>query len=402
MKSSGNQLINNKIEYDNLLFCVLISFSEINSLFTGIIRSVVGNTRSLDTVLLYLLVALLIFKWIPGLKLRISKVEIIAIMVYALMWMYSFLYGFENLGFLANVVIRAMRNGLLLWVVIRRVHITPKMIVYLRVTAYVIILGTIINTMFFSSGDLAELYSQYEGYQLSTGFLLLILPATYSRWKIDYVVGFLTITLTLMTGARGPLIVEVVALLASIVFVNREKKRLWKVLLPTTVLATLALIYINNIMLFFLRIADGMGFSTRSINTILKGDFFSYLSGRDVIAEHSLKYISNHLLYGCGFGNDRMIIAQAMGQIDGAMGLYPHNIILEILMQFGVIVGIFVLLGILVLVVRTFKQIRNREERFFYIIIVIAAVVPLMFSGSYITFGWFYCLLGYSFSRLNS
>ena len=71
---------------------------------------------------------------------------------------------------------------------------------------------------------------------------------------------------------------------------------------------------------------------------------------------------------------------------------YPHNIILEVLVQYGIIIGILLIIWFAVRIVVTY--ICEEEKRNALIILGCISIVHLMVSSSYLEEPMFFALMG--------
>lgn len=385
-----------KIEYENLLFCFAIALQAVTAVFCGTIRLFI-STRSLDTLFVYGLLAIVLLKAFPAFQMKLSIKEFVVITSYIIIWIYSYMRGGDN-GAISEVLIDILQTCLLTWLASRVIHVSEKFILYLRIAAYIFILRFLMDLFVFSRGSLENVYSQYAGYQLYIGFTMLLVPLLLQKKWYDYIAAVVCVILTLITGARGPFAFLVVSLIICMLLVSNEKRKLVKILPFIAIIAIVIIVYMKNIMSFFMGlVATGIG-SSRTIQIIINGNFFTYLSGRQNMYPIAWDYIVKNPFLGLGFVNDRVYLAQATGEISSVIGSYAHNIFLEIGMQFGFVVGIIVILLIIRLVIETYKKQTTIENRLFYTTLLCSSVLPLLVSGSYLSSPMFYALLGYSFA----
>lgn len=104
-------------------------------------------------------------------------------------------------------------------------------------------------------------------------------------------------------------------------------------------------------------------------------------SGRDVIKERAWSLINEHPLLGHGIVSDRTFI-----------GTYPHNIILELFVDYGIILGTIVFLIICYIILKKLKEQKNNLHR--YLLWICVGFVPLLFSETYLKNIPFFLLIG--------
>lgn len=131
-----------------------------------------------------------------------------------------------------------------------------------------------------------------------------------------------------------------------------------------------------------------IGIRSRSIHLFLRDEV--HLSGRDQIYNLVLKEIHENPIMGIGIAGDRRIIGTG----------YAHNIFIEILGNFGLIVGRILIVVLLVLIV---KSLFRRDKQYTNLVVIWLSLgfFHLMISGTYLTNIKFWILLGLLFNKMN-
>lgn len=129
--------------------------------------------------------------------------------------------------------------------------------------------------------------------------------------------------------------------------------------------------------------------STLSLQRLLfslKGDGKAILTGRDFIYEETLKIFYENPVFGVrifGFKNNPLF---AMNDV-----FYPHNILLELILQYGIVA--IIILGIIFLIIK--KGIENYksqlDKNFVYVLIILN--LKLILTGTYLWEPYFWILL---------
>lgn len=117
---------------------------------------------------------------------------------------------------------------------------------------------------------------------------------------------------------------------------------------------------------------------------------FTFRDNRSEVFGPAFDIISQHFLLGCGVGgyfND--------------LGVYPHNMILELLLNWGVL-GLILALAILIIAIRRLGRIFAADERLFPLAyIAMSPVVFLMLSSSFMANATLWFFVGLAFSPLS-
>ena len=93
-----------------------------------------------------------------------------------------------------------------------------------------------------------------------------------------------------------------------------------------------------------------IGFSTRIFTFIIEGDITAS-KGRESLAKQAVEAIIENPMWGYGITADRAMF-----------GIYPHNMFLEILCQYGIVFGSLLIITMLVItVIALLKSRKNRQ-----------------------------------------
>jgi O-antigen ligase len=256
------------------------------------------------------------------------------------------------------------------------------------------------------------LYANISSDYLSASYLMLI-PTLLSlihflskKNFIYFIVTIFNIIVILTLGARGAILAVTIFLIFLMVLnpLSRGKKLL-SISIPLSVFL---------FFLFFWAISSDFLFNyfpnSRTLSLLSSGSFFES-SVRLTMYKYSISYsISNPIKFS-GLFADRIILFEAFGRSnllgfylsDEAIGgMYAHNIFIEIILQFGVIFGFFVIYFLLKPILKALKKtlLNNEYKQYFrlYLVFLVSGLVYLMFSGSYLITPNFWLLLGFSLS----
>ena len=245
-------------------------------------------------------------------------------------------------------------------------------------------------------------YSMGNAYSILPALLFLIGSLVENKTSKKSIVYALTAIIGLILlvhyGTRGPL---VFAVLFAVVLI--AKRAIDQYRMKGAVIVAIAAI--SGIMLLML--AEGLlsqwandhTSASRIFYYLGRGEFFAN-SGRDWIAEASLKIIQENP-NGVGIGGDRVLLAEARGRgLATVAGSYPHNILLELIMQYGIALGVIIIVLLAVLIV--FTLIKNETLSFSLVLaLVFCGLAPLFLSSSYIIWPYFWGLLAVCASCLE-
>lgn len=239
-----------------------------------------------------------------------------------------------------------------------------------------------------SRGRILEEDDMDTAYNLLPSVMYLIYYASYRKKRIFWLVAGAASLVMFVFGTRGPILCIIVYICALVMNKTLRSRKMNKILLISVVLIGVIVIFSNEKTLMAISdimsgIFGKLGFSTRIF------DFFSagqatVSVGRDILTEKVLYYIVENPIVGYGFTGDRYLL-----------GVYCHNLILELWCHFGVIVGSLLLLMIMVLVLVTLVKCCNNPKIFKFALMLSCMIfVKLMVSGSYTIEPYFYFMLG--------
>lgn len=219
--------------------------------------------------------------------------------------------------------------------------------------------------------------------------------------KVAYIlVGGISCLTILAYGARGALFCVGVGVI--LFFINnflKEKVTIQKIILITSI-ALVFIVTVINFSEILEKIYEMTG--SRTVRLILTGNIVNnygrdkiYGAFRNAIMEEPFKYR--------GILSDRILAAQMMNQTV-SRGTYAHNIIYEILYEYGVLLGSIILLFIVFALWKSICKIINlKNDDLFLLFISIfpAGFCSLFFSGSYLNTHYFWMLAGLMYNIIR-
>ncbi len=246
--------------------------------------------------------------------------------------------------------------------------------------------------------------ARIDGYNTSIGYSVLLpemillsnIKLKKGVLKIASVISLISFMLVVVLfGSRGP-IVTIIAYIVydSIRSLKYEKRKNRKALGWIAILLALIIVvvFFSSIMSFILSVADKFGMHSRTLR--LFANDFSHLSGRENQYNLVISAIKEHPLLIRGIAGDTVVTG----------GIYSHNLILELLCEFGVVFG---LIAVLIIVIRAIRSLLfvDYHEKKFLVITLFGSIVPLMFSSTLwmncIFWMWITCYIKTDFTRAS-
>lgn len=211
----------------------------------------------------------------------------------------------------------------------------------------------------------------------------LLIPFIFFVWKtdvkaIDIGKAALCLSMLVFFGGRSGILCAICCVGVKLLQKAR-KKRAWMVAI--IVIASLVLISYKPIIEIIVTISSDMGAGGSLAKYSQLGDVFSD-SGRMMIYRTAIEIIKDAPLVGHGMGADRFLL----GEYGFKYGNYPHNLVLELMIHFGVVLGLVIIVGLFVLFYRFYKRRRENPELnvLFVICFFSTGFLILLFSSSYL------------------
>lgn len=220
-------------------------------------------------------------------------------------------------------------------------------------------------------------------YNMSLSYAILI-PALFhlneifstkpNKRNLHFVFFLIDMLVMVLYGARGPFLGIIMLFLIKTLFSTTLPKKIVIVLL-TTFFFTLFLIYFNDVGRIILNILDNMGYNSRTIWLLFTGKINHDAGRREIIVYYFTNILQKPIL---GWGVNGGWIAP---------GLYPHNLIVEILHSFGFIIGSIFCFILSFFSIKMIKQ-KDKMLRDLLFIFFSASLPLIMLSGNFL--GSFY------------
>lgn len=231
-------------------------------------------------------------------------------------------------------------------------------------------------------------------YNVLPSIMYLIYWAVTNKGIKNWIIALSASMVSFIFGTRGPIVSIFVFLAICLVYkIFTLKNVLIRILL--TLLLALIIVFIisgDNVLILAKSMSEKfeqIGFSTRIFDFLID-EQLNYDSGRDALSGRVWEAIKQKPLTGYGFMGDRAIVSP-----------YVHNIILEYLCSYGIIIGGIVTVLTLVVPVVAVIQMWNFKNYWFIVMLMCMVFVKLMVSGSYVYEPYFYLLIGLSVNAIR-
>lgn len=313
---------------------------------------------------------------------RRSKLFILAYSVSIVIFSLNYLYFRQNAIFLNDILFQFFFVCLPSFIYsssVKSLEILNDVVE--KVSFLVFIVGMIIGLLVLTRNITIGTYNMSLGYYMLLP-AVIYLNKFFGTVSIKYLfLAILSIFIILAIGSRGPIMSIGIYIIINQI-INFKKITIKNLLftLSISILAILGILYLEQIFIVLINIMDDYGISSRSISLFMQEEV--YLSGREAIYEEILYQIKLHPITGIGIAGDRLYT-----------GTYSHNIILEIISGFGVVVGSMIIIVLTTIITKLMfsKDIEGLNKILIWLIV---GIVPMFVSGSYLTRFQFWIFLG--------
>lgn len=258
-----------------------------------------------------------------------------------------------------------------------------------KASLLVFIFGAIIGVLVFANKISIGAYSMPLSYYMLLP-TIVYMDEFLKKFNFRSIfISLISLFIILTLGSRGPIMCAGIFVILNLISVN--KKLNYKIILLYLIVLFVMIITI----LFFNTILEDLnnyllklGIHSRSIHLFLQDDI--YLSGRENLYKDIISEIKSNPILGIGLAGDRRVIGKG----------YVHNILIEIVSNFGIVIGSILILFLLIVSYKTLFS-KHKEQSSFVVIWFCIGVVHLMVSSSYLIDFRFWIYLGLIMRYMN-
>ena len=205
---------------------------------------------------------------------------------------------------------------------------------------------------------------EFQSYNMGLSYALLLPMVTlYGKGSILSYIGCVFCFFSILVfGSRGALVAGALYILYDII--SKNIRNLIYIIVASSFFVSLAMAFDKYL--------DSLGISSRTLNFIIGGEMIA-AEGRDVIYQKAISLIGDNWLTGLGIYGDRVNMEDE----------YCHNIVLEFLLDFGVLIGMLLLLVLFFTLIRLYFKL-NSINRNIFIKYVVVLLIPFFASSSYL------------------
>ncbi len=383
-----------KTEYQRIYLAALIWGVDL----IGYVKAVVMRLPLLNlfsAIFIPAVIIVSIFVCLPGVSRKIRKGDIIFFVLCLAVYLSQFLLFPENDEALSEHFPIVFFSALPMYFIglIIDTRQSLKVLEYVS-TAYILI-GAFY--FFFFTIPSSDVETTGERMGMAYAYLphvLLILYATLRDFRLYKLLTLLVGVLILLgTGNRGSLALVCMFIAFYLLFCSRNINKLRLTVVCLIVLA-IGLLFWNQIVNGLINILDTLGLNTRALMMLVDSDFLDD-NGRSELYVFIMEKIRVSGFFGYGICGDRLLLRYLNNP-------YPHNILTEILIQFGVPLGSLLITALVIIMYKAFRKCDDSCSRAFFFILFVTGFLSLFISDSYLRKPFFFLFLGYCINRIRT
>lgn len=254
------------------------------------------------------------------------------------------------------------------------------------------IIGFILYVLYFLDSRTIDNSEMTWSYSILPSMLYISFFAIRKRKTLAIILSVAGGALLLFLGTRGTIVCLLVFIAVQFLYLLKKKgSRIVAILIIASLIMFIQFGDYLAIVRAMREYANSLGLSTRIFDTFLNKEFFAS-SGRDALKDVAIEAIKRRPLFGYGLFGDRYLANAGSYEV----GNYAHNIVIELWVQFGVILGSLLFLSVVMIIIKTiFRVTDNMSGQLYLWVFICAGFVKLFLSGSYLLEPYFFLLVGF-------
>lgn len=230
-----------------------------------------------------------------------------------------------------------------------------------------------------SNGNiLTDSYDMSVGYRFlfaAIVFTIFFLEAKKLKKLLYLLLTVLSIVFMLIFGSRTAVVSYLLFIILRMLFYNDGKSLNRRIAWRVAIILLLGIGYLaltnKSVLLALAEILSKAGFNSRMLNTLVAGSV-SLDNGRNRLWTSAIELIKEHPILGCGVYADRYF-----------GGIYCHQIILEILLDFGVIIGTVIIVLLIKGIIEMLFKCEDKNWKLLFIVFLSMSIIRLNVSSSF-------------------
>lgn len=233
-------------------------------------------------------------------------------------------------------------------------------------------------------------YNMTLGYEALVSGLLFYWIYKEKKNPLFFIFSVLGIAISLIWGARGCLLCYIIYFVLYLAYRKKSYKTMIRMIIMIFILLIVYLFGIQNILIALSNVLGSFGISSRTISSITAlTKIIGNDSGRGEIWSILIRKMWERPVLGYGIMGDRYLLNQ---YLSSSVTLYSHNLFIEILISFGIPIGLSIIAFMINQIIKAIKKSKKDRVFWFYICLLAFNMGNLMVSNSiwYSTGFWFF------------
>lgn len=344
--------------------------------FVNYITNMIGMDTSVDTLLVFAVAVGIMFLFVLK-NIRLLAPYFLWIILGVLLLIFSMALH-STLFYLENVTNDIIYNSIYFIIGVSLCLNESTMRTINNASKYTVIVCFVIILTDVARGNIISDHDMVSSYIVLTPTVFLISDFLQYKRITDLIFSGLGIFCIILYGTRGPLLALAVSFTILILLFGKSNKKLLYIIISLAI----ALFY-REILILARDVLTQLNLgSMRIIDMLIAGDI-SNDNGRKALQDLSIEYLKESPLIGMGlYGNM------------AKWGFYPHNIFLELPVQFGVPISIVIVFFSITFAIKRYKYL-FLNEKFFVVTLLSSILAKLMVTGSYLNESLLFLLFGF-------
>ena len=317
---------------------------------------------------------------------RLAKKEFLTFFVIVLFLMVNVMFGNE---FLSKIIISPSFLVLSVFCIFLYTRLNlQNVIAHLQYMSVIIGVFVIINALTLigeTSEEIANFYMAI-GYTLSLQAMILFEISRIRKKKYFSYIAICFSVVAMIFGNRGALLVILVYALINFLFISKKNASTENRIFTFVVILVMIIVFVifhDTFFLLLYSVIKSMGIESRTLDKLVLGSFTTSLA-RNAIYENALNIIKINPLIPKGIGYMTTLSLTGIYTF-GGVNTNAHNIVLELLIEYGVVIGSIIFLVVLNKVIRSIKfEIMYSDNSIVSLsfCLLLQSIIQLFFSSS--------------------
>ncbi len=355
----------------------MICFPPIVHFVNQLCRTIFGTGFTLDTLICYAVLAAMLIASVKQLHYQIKPDALFIIILFAVAFAISYSFAEENqrymftdwTDFAGNPAYLLFIFSIPGYVFMRYITDYERMFEVCRYFSVIAVFCSLGSFLLMLLRNRQPEYMSFS-YNLLFGTIFSSMYFFRKKKPLSLIAAVIGVVLIFLVGARGPLACFIVSLVICFLL---SKLSVSKKIILTLLFVTIGLFIMvlwDQILLAMKNAIDGIGISSRTLDLLLNGEFFSDSSRGEI----QQKIIDGFTLFGRGLYGDRVV----------GDNHYAHNLFIEVISQWGYLFGSLLIAALGILIFKGFRT-KNATLQLLIFAFFSSSVIKLMFSESYLT-----------------